>query len=48
MAGKFSIADHIQQSQPPQVRDIETITEEIITAKLQIGENFFVIGRGLI
>lgn len=48
MAGKFSLADHIQKAQPPQVRDIETITEEIITAKLQIGENLFVIGRGLI
>lgn len=48
MAGKFQLADHIQKSQPPQVRDIEVITEEIITAKLQIGENLFVIGRGLI
>ena len=46
--GKFSLADHIQAAQPPQTRDIEVITEEIITAKLQIGENLFVIGRGLI
>lgn len=33
---------------PDQPRDIETITEEIIAAKLKIGENLFVIGRGLI
>lgn len=46
--GKFSLAEHIQKSQPPQVRDIETITEEILNAKLQVGEGLFIIGRGLI
>lgn len=47
MAGKFSIADHIQQSQPPQVRDIETITVEILDAKRAGGEAILTIGKGL-
>lgn len=46
--GKFNLAEHIQKAQSAQVRDIETITAEIQEAKLQIGENLFVIGRGLI
>ncbi len=48
MAGKFNLAEHIQKARSAQVRDIETITAEIQEAKLQIGENLFVIGRGLI
>lgn len=47
MAGKFSLADHIQQSQPPQVRDIETITHEILDAKRAGGEAILTIGKGL-
>ncbi len=46
--GKFNLAEHIQKARSAQVRDIETITAEIQEAKLQIGENLFVIGRGLI
>lgn len=48
MAGKFSLADHIQKSQPPQVRDIETITAEILDAKRAGGEAILMIGKGLI
>ena len=47
MAGKFSIADHIQKAQPPQVRDIETITGEILDAKRAGGEAILTIGKGL-
>lgn len=36
------------QSKDPQPRDIETITAEIRDAKLRVGENLFIIGRGLI
>ena len=46
--GKFNLAEHIQKARSAQVRDIETITAEIQEAKLQIGENLFGIGRGLI
>ena len=48
MAGKFSLADHIQAAQPPQVRDIETITSEILEAKRTGGEAILTIGKGLI
>lgn len=48
MAGKFSIADHIQQSQPPQVRDIDVITGEILDAQRIGGEAIITIGKGLI
>lgn len=48
LLGKGPAAGHVQADPPPQVRDIETITEEIVTAKLKVGENLFVIGRGLI
>lgn len=48
LLGKGPAAGHVQAVSPPQVRDIETITEEIVTAKLKVGENLFVIGRGLI
>ena len=47
MAGKFSLADHIQAAQPPQVRDIETITVEILDAKRAGGEAILTIGKGL-
>lgn len=45
--GKFSLADHIQAAQPPQVRDIETITVEILDAKRAGGEAILTIGKGL-
>ena len=48
MAGKFSLAEHIQKAQPPQVRDIETITAEILDAKRVGGEAILTIGKGLI
>lgn len=48
MAGKFQLADHIQKSQPPQTRDIETITAEILNAKHRAGESILAIGKGLI
>lgn len=47
MAGKFSLADHIQAAQPPQVRDIEVITHEILDAKRAGGEAILTIGKGL-
>ena len=47
MAGKFQLADHIQKSQPPQVRDIEVITHEILDAKRAGGEAILTIGKGL-
>lgn len=46
--GKFNLADHIQAAQPPQVRDIEAITAEILDAKRAGGEAILTIGRGLI
>ena len=46
--GKFNLADHIQAAQPPQVRDIEVITAEILDAKRAGGEAILTIGRGLI
>lgn len=46
--GKFSLAEHIQKAQPPQVRDIESITAEILDAKRAGGEAILTIGRGLI
>ena len=46
--GKFNLADHIQAAQPPQVRDIETITGEILKAKRTGGEAILTIGRGLL
>lgn len=46
--GKSNLADHIQTAQPPQVRDIETITVEILDAKRAGGEAILTIGRGLI
>lgn len=46
--GKFNLADHIQKSQSPQVRDIETITGEILEAKRAGGEAILTIGKGLI
>lgn len=45
---KFQLAEHIQRSQPPQVRDIEAITAEILDAKRLGGEAILTIGRGLI
>lgn len=45
--GKFSLADHIQAAQPPQVRDIEVITHEILDAKRAGGEAILTIGKGL-
>lgn len=41
------MADHIQAAQPPQVRDIETITVEILDAKRAGGEAILTIGKGL-
>lgn len=46
--GKFSLAEHIQKAQPPQARDIETITAEILDAKRVGGEAILTIGKGLI
>lgn len=45
--GKFNLAEHIQKAQPPQVRDIEAITSEILDAKRTGGEAILTIGRGL-
>lgn len=44
---RFNLADHIQAAQPPQVRDIETITAEILDAKRTGGEAILAIGKGL-
>ncbi len=46
--GKFSLADHIQKAQPPQVRDIEIITREVLDAKQAEGEAILVLGNKLI
>ena len=46
--GKFRLAEHIQAAQPPQARDIETITGEILKAKRTGGEAILTIGRGLL
>ncbi len=45
--GKFNLAEHIQSAQPPQIRDIEVITGEILDAKRAGGEAILTIGRGL-
>lgn len=45
--GKFSLAEHIQKAQPPQARDIEAVTAEILDAKRAGGEAILTIGRGL-
>lgn len=44
---RFNLADHIQTAQPPQSRDIEAITVEILDAKRAGGEAILTIGRGL-
>lgn len=44
----FNLAEHIQAAQPPQARDIETITGEILKAKRTGGEAILTIGRGLL
>jgi len=46
--GKFNLAEHIQAAQPPKPRDIETITRDVLNAKLQVGEGLFIIGQGMI
>ena len=48
MAGKFILAEHLKASAVSQVRDIETITTEILDAKRAGGEAILTIGRGLI
>ncbi len=48
MAGKFNLAEHLKTSAVSQVRDIETITTEILDAKRAGGEAILTIGRGLI
>ena len=45
--GRFNLSEHIQKAQPPQVRDIEAITAEILDAKRAGGEAILTIGRGL-
>ena len=44
---RFQLADHLQKAQPPQTRDIEAITAEILDAKRAGGEAILTIGRGL-
>lgn len=44
---RFQLADHLQKTQPPQTRDIEAITAEILDAKRAGGEAILTIGRGL-
>lgn len=44
---RFQLADHLQKAQPPQARDIEAITAEILDAKRAGGEAILTIGRGL-
>lgn len=44
---RFQLADHLQKTQPPQARDIEAITAEILDAKRAGGEAILTIGRGL-
>lgn len=44
---RFQLADHLQKAQPPQTRDIESITAEILDAKRAGGEAILTIGRGL-
>lgn len=46
--GKFNLAEQVQAAQPPQPRDIEVITGEILDAKLAGGEAILTIGRCLI
>jgi len=46
--GKFNLAEHIQSAQPPQIRDIEVITGEILDAKRAGGEAILTIGQRLI
>ena len=48
MAGKFNLAEHLKPSAVDQVRDIETITSEILDAKRAGGEAILTIGQGLI
>lgn len=48
MAGKFNLAEHLKPSAVAQVRDIETITSEILDAKRAGGEAILTIGQGLI
>lgn len=46
--GKFNLAEHLLPAQPAAGRDIEAITADILSAKRQVGEGLFTIGRGLI
>lgn len=48
LLGKGPAAGHVQAVPPPQVRDIEAITGEILEAKRAGGEAILTIGRGLI
>ncbi len=47
LLGKGPAAGHVQTVPAPQVRDIETITAEILNAKRAGGEAILAIGRGL-
>lgn len=47
MAGKFNLAEHIRAEELAQIRDIESITAEILDAKRTGGEAILTIGRGL-
>lgn len=46
MAGKFNLADHIPPS-PPRMRDIETVTEDVLRYKAQAGGAILSIGQCL-
>ena len=48
MAGKLNLAEHLESGVVDPVRDIETITTEILEAKRDGGEAILRIGRGLI